>query len=96
MREKQKPKKETLEIKGLMDNNKIRWKKIPCKCSQDPNDVEHQFPIQDCIHCKFLTQENSMPRKPFTATDGKNKNRLVTKIEIMRGKKYDDIIGWVF
>lgn len=85
-----------LEIDGLMDNNKIRWKKIPCKCSQDPHDIENQFPILNCLYCKFLMQEKSMPRKPFTSVDGKNKSRLVTKIKIMRGKKYDDIIAWVF
>jgi hypothetical protein len=99
-------KKEPLEIEGLMDNDKIRWKKISCKC--DHSDPEKEYPVKQCIHCKCQENEDSMPRTCFDVIEPieelKNdkwvkvgdKKRTVTKIKIIRGKKYDDIMGWVF
>ena len=98
-------KNDPLEIVGLMDNDKIRWKKIPCKC--DHSDPEKEYPIADCKHCRFQECEDSMPRKCYTINepnidketgerkDDKIVKREITKITIVRGKKYDDIIGWV-
>jgi hypothetical protein len=92
---KSKSKKEILTIKGLMDDNKIRWKKIKCKCAQDPNMVENIYPISKCLNCKFQESEDSVPRIPFDVIEN-GKTRHVTEIEIVRGKKYDDILGWKF
>ncbi len=100
---KTKPKKEVLEIEGLMNNEDIRWKKIPCKCAQDPNDVTHRYPIANCLHCKFQECEDSIPRECFTVTDpvikdgkptDKFHTRTITKIKIHRGKIYDDVLGF--
>lgn len=87
---KGKPKKEpVLEITGLIKSP--RWKSIGCTCSQDERDVIHRHPIQNCLNCKFTLAENSIPSKPFTSN-----KKLITKIKIVRGKKYDDVIGWEF
>lgn len=90
---KVKPKKESshaiLEITGLIKSP--RWTEISCICSQDERDVIHRYPIQNCLNCKFTLAENSIPSKPFTSN-----KKLITKIRIVRGKKYDDCIGWEF
>lgn len=99
MKDKKPKPKEVLYINGLMDDDKIRWKKIPCVCSQDERDVTHRYPIASCIHCKFQECEDSLPREPFDVIDnkkGRSITRHITKIEIVRGKKYDDILGWQF
>ncbi len=104
---KQKPKVERMEIEGLMDNDKIKWKKIPCKCAQDPNDAEHRYPIMNCIHCHCEENEKScMDKKPFDVIENvhdkdgkptaKTETRHINKIKIVRGKKYDEIVGWTF
>jgi hypothetical protein len=90
---KQKP---ILKINGLMDNDKIRWKKIKCVCSQDPNNVIHQYPIQDCIHCKCEEAEKSIPLECWSVKDEKNDTILIKEITIVRGSKYHDVIGWKF
>ena len=82
-------KEPVLEITGLIDPP--RWKKIPCCCSQDERDNIHRYPIQKCLNCKFTLCENSIPSKPFIVN-----GKLITKIKIVRGKKYDDCIGWEF
>ena len=80
-----------------------RWKKLKCKCAQDPNDIEHRYPILDCYHCKFEIRENSIPQEPFDLTMGvydKNLKKTgstikhITHIKIDRGDKYDDVRGW--
>ncbi len=94
-------KKQPLEIEGLIDHP--RWYNIPCKC--DHSNVEKEYPIANCLHCKFDECEKSMPRECFDViiskkTDGEPNGEMETvtinKITIVRGKKYDDIIGWVF
>ena len=94
-----------LIINGLMNDEEIRWKKIKCCCSKVEGDVEHQHPIGDCKHCKFQQCEDSIPRETFTASDNKydkdgkitkKQNKTVTQINIVRGEKYHDIIGWTF
>jgi hypothetical protein len=88
-----------------MNDEEIRWKKIKCCCSKVEGDVEHQHPIGDCKHCKFQQCEDSIPRETFTASDNKydkdgkitkKQNKTVTQINIVRGEKYHDIIGWTF
>jgi len=90
-----------LIIEGLLPDDQIRWKKIPCKCHK--TEIEHMHPIINCIHCKCQDQEDSMPRKPFdisfsvlVESTGKYKTvkKTITKIKINRGKKYQDILGW--
>ena len=95
MKMKSKSKKEVLTIKGLMNDDDIRWKKISCVCSQDLRDVTHRYPIANCLHCKFMENENSVPRIPFDVIEN-GKTRHVTEIEIVRGKRYDDVLGWKF
>ena len=101
-----------LKINGLMNDEEIRWKKIKCCCSKVEGDVEHQFPIGDCKHCKFQCCEDSMIEflnknkgQSFKVNndkidkDGKiikKQTREVTEINIVRGEKYQDIIGWSF
>lgn len=94
-----------LIINGLMNDEEIRWKKIKCCCSKIEGDVEHQHPIGDCKHCKFQQCEDSMPRETFTVNDDKydkdgkvtkKQTREVKEINIVRGEKYHDIIGWTF
>ena len=84
-----KKKKKEFKINGLMNDTEILWKKIPCKC--DKSNIEKMHPIFNCLSCKFQTQENSMPRKPFT-----HLGKTITEIKIVRGNRYDDIIGWTF
>ena len=77
------------KINGLKNDELILWKKIKCKC--DKSNIEKMFPIFNCLSCKFQTQENSMPRKSFT-----HLGKTITEIKIVRGNRYDDIIGWTF
>tara|TARA_R100001530_G_scaffold107607_1_gene75267 strand:+ start:432 stop:740 length:309 start_codon:yes stop_codon:yes gene_type:complete len=92
------PKKESshaiLEITGLIESP--RWKSIGCTCSQDERDITHRYPIQTCLNCKFTLCENSIPSKPFIVNKGTTTEKLITKIKIVRGKKYEDVIGWEF
>ena len=102
---KEKKSKARLEIIGLMNDEDIKWKKIPCSCSQDPKDVLHQYPLQKCIHCHGQENQDTLPRVPFEVRDfdldknGATKTtyttRLITKITIHRHKD-DSILGWTF
>lgn len=104
---KQKSKVDHMQIEGLMDDDKIRWKKIPCKCAQNPNDVQHRYPIMNCIHCHCAENEKScMEKQPFDIIENvhdekgnlttKTQTRHINKITIVRGRKYDEIVGWTF
>lgn len=87
------PKK--INFVGRLDNP--RWKKLNCVCSQDPNDVLHQFPIQDCKFCRFTKAEKSVPfdKEPYERFNYKTqKTVLVTEIRLRRGEKYQDIIAY--
>lgn len=88
----------TFTIDGALDHP--RWYDIPCTC--DHSHVDTEFPIKDCKHCQFQMQEDSMPKKSFELTfSGKDENdeditvtKTINKIKIVRGEKYQDIIGW--
>tara|TARA_R110002051_G_scaffold147693_1_gene220459 strand:+ start:1067 stop:1369 length:303 start_codon:yes stop_codon:yes gene_type:complete len=94
--------KSKLTIIGLMNDDEIRWKKIPCKCNH--NSVETEYPIFACLHCKCQAQEDLMPRESFemiipildknNEQTGKTKTIMCNKIKIVRGIKYHDIKGW--
>ena len=93
-----------LKINGLMEDSKILWKKISCKCHK--SDIELKYPLIDCIHCKCQVQEDSMPRSSFKVNqsefdkDGKPTGKTivkeVTEITIVRGKTLNEIIGWTY
>lgn len=94
-----------LKINGLMDNDKIAWKKIPCKC--DKSDPEKCHPIsRKCKHCCCQQAEDSMPRESFTINQseikddeptGKTIKKEIKEITIQRSTDgYDSIIGWTF
>ena len=78
-----------LKINGLIE--KPRWYNINCSCG---NKVMDKYPIKDCLHCKFEAQEKSMPRETFKIKNTKNKEVSIKEITIVRGEKYQDIIGW--
>lgn len=93
-----------MEVKGTI--KKPLWYDIKCKCDHDS--VETEFPIAECKHCKFQAQEDSLPKKDFKVKenhitidkDGKEtsviKTKTVKEITIVRGDKYQDIVGWTF
>ena len=67
MKKKEKPKVEKFVIEGLIDNDKIFWKKhIPCICN-GIND------LKNCRHCKYQDQENCLPRSSFIHLGKNNK-----------------------
>jgi hypothetical protein len=90
-----------MKINGLIENP--LWYDIKCKC--DHSSIETEFPIADCLHCQFQKQEDSMPREDFTINEpdfDENGNitgqhdKLINEITIVRGEKYQEIIGWRF
>ncbi len=95
MKDKKKQSKPVLTIIGFKDDKDVLWKKLKCKCAQDPNDVEHRYPmLRTCKFCKYTHAQNSVPREPFEVVY-EGKKVLITKITIKRGKD-DDILGWIF
>ena len=93
-----------LIINGIMNDEDIAWKKIPCNC--DMSNPEKCHPIsRNCKHCCCKQAEDSMPRESFNVNndkidkDGnvtKKQTREVTEINIVRGETYHDIVGWTF
>jgi len=89
-----------LKINGLLEDSKITWKKLKCKC--DKSDIEKCFPIfRECIHCYAQDCENSMPRKVFdvivTDKKGKQQTKTITEITIDRTNDgFQMIRGWSF
>lgn len=90
-----------MKINGLI--TKPRWYDIKCSC--DHSDVTKEWPIKDCLHCKFEECEKSLPKKSFKILEpiivkGKSTDKLqsrtVKEITIVRGKVYEDIMGWTF
>jgi len=80
-----------------------RWYDIPCKCNHDS--VETEYPISSCLHCQFKECEDSLPSENFKVSNDvmdkngnltKKQTRIVKEITIIRGNKYQDIIGWIF
>ena len=84
-----------MKINGLIDNP--LWYDIPCRCDHDS--IETEYPIADCLHCKFEEQEKSLPKENFRITENRKNQtttRTVKEITIVRGSTYQDIIGWTF
>lgn len=91
-----------MKVNGLID--KPRWKGIACKCNHDS--VETEYPIAQCLHCKFQECEDSLPKQNFKIQEpirdkngkptGKTETRTIKEVTICRGDKYQDIIGWTF
>jgi len=88
-----------MKINGTIEHP--RWYDIKCNCNHDS--VETEYPIADCKHCKFQEAEDSLPKKDYTIqapildNEGNQtgtKKQLVNEITIVRGSKYEDIIGW--
>jgi hypothetical protein len=89
-----------MKINGLL--KKARWESIPCVCGTE---VMDSYPIKECLHCKFDQCWKSVPQKDFTVNEQEIKNdkptgkiikREVKEITLVRGSKYQDIIGWTF
>jgi len=79
----------------INDNvNNPKWHKISCTC--DHSSVLTEFPIKDCIHCKCELAENSIPSSDFVIKDDNGNDITITKINVVRGNKYEDCIGWTF
>tara|TARA_R110002051_G_scaffold136356_1_gene209015 strand:+ start:392 stop:688 length:297 start_codon:yes stop_codon:yes gene_type:complete len=95
---KKSKKKNEFKINGLIDDEKILWKKIPCCCNK--SDILKSFPISECIHCYCQRSIDSMPRKPFeiilTDKKGKKETKTITEITIDRGDKYQEVRGWAW
>jgi len=88
-----------MKINNSLD--KARWENIPCSCGKK---VEDSFPIKNCFHCKFDLAWKSVPQKDFEINDDiidkdgkitKKQTKTVKEITLVRGDKYQDIIGWV-
>jgi hypothetical protein len=89
-----------MKINGLM--KKARWENIPCQCGKD---VMDSYPIKDCLHCKFQECWESVPHKDFQVNDDqydknrklvKKQTRTVKELWLVRGSKFQDVIGWNF
>lgn len=107
-KETKKPKKEELEIEGLID--RPRWYDLKCVCAQDPKDIEHRYPIFDCNHCKFQHAEDDFKKLKERGVWTREKDETagiiagakegkpvqVKKMKILRGPKYEDIIAVVW
>ena len=89
-----------MKINNSLDH--ARWESIPCCCGKE---IMDSFPIKECLHCKFDQCWKSVPQKDFTVNDdiidkdGKvtmKQTRTVKEITLIRGDKYEDVIGWTF
>ena len=85
-----------MKINGLI--KKARWEHISCCCGKD---VIDSFPIKDCLHCKFDQCWKSVPQKDFKINefDSKGKKigvKTVKEITLVRGDRYEEVIGWCF
>jgi len=81
---------------------KARWESLPCECGKG---VINSFPIKECLHCKFEQSWLSVPQKNFTFNDDqydknfkliKKQTRTVKEITLVRGERFQDVIGWNF
>jgi hypothetical protein len=89
-----------MKINGLI--KKARWENIPCQCGKE---VMDSYPIKECLHCKFDQCWKSVPQKDFEVNDDqydkdgkvtKKQTRIVKEITLVRGNRYQDVIGWTF
>lgn len=92
-----------MKINGLI--KKPRWYAIKCVCSTIEGDDENKYPLKFCQHCTFQECEDSMPRKDFEINDDiinkegkitKKQTKVIKEITIVRGKRFQDVIGWTF
>jgi|TARA_B110000263_G_scaffold225499_1_gene216537 hypothetical protein len=89
-----------MKINGLI--KKARWENIACCCGKK---VIDSFPIKECLHCKFDQAWQSVPQKDFETNNNtvdkngkvtKKQTRIVKEINLIRGDKFQDVIGWTF
>lgn len=89
-----------MKINGLI--KKARWEKISCCCGKD---VMDSFPIKECLHCKFDQCFQSVPTKDFKTITNvydkkgnfvKKETRTVKEVTLVRGDRFQDVIGWEF
>ena len=89
-----------MKINNSLDH--ARWESIPCVCGED---VINSFPIKECLHCKFDQAWQSVPQKDFKVNDDQyDKNEKITKkqtktvkeVTLVRGERFQDVIGWTF
>jgi hypothetical protein len=89
-----------MKINGLI--KKARWENIPCCCGKE---VMDSFPITECLHCKFDQCFKSIPKKDFKVVDNqydkqgkliKKQTKTVKEVTLVRGEKYQDVIGWTY
>ena len=89
-----------MKINGLLD--KARWESIPCECGTE---VMNSFPIKECLHCKFEQCWQSVPQKDFKINEpelkngeptGKTITREIKTINLVRGSRFEDVVGWNF
>jgi len=87
-----------MKINGLLD--KARYEAIDCCCGVG---VVNSFPIKECLHCKFDQAWKSIPQKNFTIKEHEMKNdkptgktitREIKEVTLVRGKKYEEVVGW--
>jgi len=91
-----------MKINNYLD--KAKWEDLPCKC--DNSSIETEYPIANCEHCRCQECWDSVPKEDFTIIDldvddegnptGTTHERIVSEITLVRGKKYEDVIGWTF
>jgi hypothetical protein len=79
-----------------------RWESIPCKCGKD---VMDSFPIKECLHCCFDERFQSIPKEDFKINADeydkngkltKKQNKMIKEVTLIRGSRYQDVIGWTF
>jgi|TARA_R110000824_G_scaffold391683_1_gene589619 hypothetical protein len=89
-----------MKINGLI--KKARYESIACVCGKE---VIDSFPIKDCLSCKFKQCWESVPQKDFEINDDiidkngkvtKKQTRIVKEITLVRGERFQDVIGWSF
>lgn len=101
---KKKESKSKFFMEGRKEENEIRWKKIPCVCSQDPNNVLESYPLKKCTHCKCEESEKDFLEKinhghEYEVNKYKD-NKIIGKlkvnhVKIVRDKKTDEIIAFL-
>ena len=85
-----------MKINGLI--KKARWEHIVCCCGKE---IIDSFPIKECLHCKYDQCWKSVPKVDFKTNkfDLKGKKigvRTVKEITLVRGDRFQDVIGWAF
>ena len=90
-----------MKINGLI--KKALYENIKCICTK--GDITKSYPLIKCDSCKFTEAWKSVPQKDFTVNDDiidkngkvtKKQTRTVKEITLVRGDKYQDVIGWTF